>query len=148
MTEAEARRYLSQYRNEKSKIRSLEEQIFELRERRASVGSPGLDGMPHGAARDEMAEYAARLDALERELMEEKLNASGYLLTTIRAVNKVERKDAREILTLFYVRGYRWEDIAAITGYSRRHVLRKSGRAIRALIPVIENMSLNVTPKQ
>lgn len=138
MREIEAREYLLRYRVEKKKMRRIMEQIQELRERRASAGSPNLDAMPKGGGRADLADYAAELDRLERELLEEQRGAGRFLLDAIRAINGLDDEKEREVLTLYYVRGYRWEDICSICGYSWRSVFRIRNRAIRSLCEVLE----------
>lgn len=139
MTEAETRRYLLRYRAEKKKIRRLAEQIEELRESKASARSVNIDPMPKGSGGSDLSAYAAKLDELERELLEQQKSAGLFLLDTIRAVNGLEAEREREILTLYYIRGFRWEEICTACGYSWRQVFRIRNRAVKNLTEVLKD---------
>ena len=138
MTEAETREYLIRYRTEKRKIRRLTEQIAELRESQISARGVNIDAMPHGGGGSDLSNYAARLDELEHKLLEQKKVAGEFLLEEIRAINSIEDERVRTVLTLYYVRGYRWEEICTIHGYSWRQTFRLRNRGIKALMEVLD----------
>lgn len=140
MTRQEVKHFLLGYRMAKKRIRSLTEQISELRESKMSVGSPELDAMPKGSDISDLSVYAARLDALERELMAEQAAVEKALEEVIRAVNLLESETEKEVLTMYYVRGIRWEKICAEMNYSWQHVFRIRNSAFQNLARLMEDL--------
>lgn len=140
MTKDEVRKYLLRYRLEKKRIRRLAEQIEELRTRKAYPGSPSLDAMPHASDPSDLSDYAARLDELERALGAEQVAADRAALEVIETINRLEDETEKDVLTLYYVRGYRWERVCIDLGYSWQHVFRIRSRAFRNLARILENM--------
>ena len=138
MTEADVRRYLLRYRAEKKNIRTILEQIAELKESKASAGSPALDAMPKGGEISDLSDYAARLDELERELDFERTRAGRFLCDIVELINRLPDAREREVLTLYYVRGRKWEEICVACGYSWRQVFRIRNRAVKNLLEVFD----------
>ena len=137
MTKEEVRKYLLRYRLEKKRIRRLAEQIEELRTRKAYPGSPALDAMPHGSDPSDLSDYAARLDELERELGAEQVAADRAALEVIQTINRLEDELEKDVLTLYYVRGYRWEHICYELSYSWKQVFRIRNRAFRNIARIM-----------
>lgn len=137
MTRQEVRAYLLRYRWNKKRIRRLAEQIEELRTRKAYPGSPSLDAMPHGSNPSDLSDYAARLDELERRLGEEQVAADRAALEVIETINRLTDEDEKSVLTLYYVRGYRWDRVAVEVSYSWRHVLRLRDQAVKHLARIL-----------
>lgn len=137
MTRQEVRAYLLRYRWNKKRIRRLAEQIEELRTRKAYPGSPSLDAMPHGSNPSDLSDYAARLDELERRLGEEQVAADRAALEVIETINRLSDEDEKSVLTLYYVRGYRWDRVAVEVSYSWRHVLRLRDQAVKHLARIL-----------
>lgn len=74
----------------------------------------------------QLADYKAEADKLLKELS----RAREYAEHIIAAVpDKVQR----EVLTRRYIIGQRWEDIAESMNYSRQHVTRLHGYALKTL---------------
>lgn len=138
MTRQEVRAYLLRYRWNKKRIRRLAEQIEELRTRKAYPGSPSLDAMPHGSNPSDLSDYAARLDELERRLGEEQVAADRAALEVIETINRLEDETEKSVLTLYYVRGYRWERVCAEMSYTWQHIFRIRNKAIRNLARLME----------
>lgn len=78
-----------------------------------------------------LADYDAEADRLFRELVYMRKH-------TEEIIAKVPDPAQREVLTRRYIIGQRWEDIAECMGYSRQHITRLHGYALK-------NMCLNVT---
>lgn len=139
MTRQEVKHFLLGYRMAKKRIRSLTEQIAELWMSKQSISSPDLDAMPKGSDISDLSVYAARLDALERELMSEQAASEKALESVIRAINLLESDTEREALTLYYVRGYRWERICTDLNYSWKQIFRIRNRAIHSLALILDD---------
>ncbi|MGN0604810.1 MAG: hypothetical protein ACI4I2_12615 [Oscillospiraceae bacterium] len=78
-----------------------------------------------------LADYNAEADRLFRELTSARER-------TEKLIASVSDPVQREVLTRRYIIGQRWEDIAESMSYSRQHVTRLHGYALK-------NMCLNVT---
>lgn len=137
MTRQEVRAYLLRYRINRKRIRRLAEQIEELRTRKAYPGSPSLDAMPHGSNPSDLSDYASRLDELERRLGTEQVEADRAALEVIETINLLQDESENLVLTLYYVRGYRFETIADELNYSLRHVFRLRDIAIKHLARIM-----------
>lgn len=137
MTRQEVRAYLLRYRWNKKRIRRLAEQIEELRTRKAYPGSPSLDAMPHGSNPSDLSDYASRLDELERRLGAEQVAADRAALEVIETINRLTDEDEKSVLTLYYVRGYRWDRVSVEVSYSWRHVLRLRDQAVKHLARIL-----------
>ena len=138
MTEAEAKEYLKRYREKKQEIRRLTEQIAELRESQLSARGANIDAMPKGGGGSDLSDYAAKLDELERQLLEQKTAAEKFVHEEIRAINRIEDEKMRTVLTLYYVRCYRWTRVCKETNYSWRQALRIRNDGIKALMEVLD----------
>lgn len=64
--------YLLKYRGHVRRINRIEAELSELRTMKLSI-SVNNDGMPHGSGRSDMSGYAAELDELERNLIQENI---------------------------------------------------------------------------
>lgn len=86
---------------------------------------------------DGYAELISMFDAKKKELYEIKREVT-------EAIMQVEDSRFRELLLLYYVSCLTWEQIAVNMGYAYRQVTRLHGRALEAVAPIVEKMSLNV----
>lgn len=139
MTRQEVKRYLLRYRVAKRSIHRIEEQIAELRESKMSAGSPTLDAMPKGSEMSDLSSYASRLDELVSDLIREKRAAEQILVEVVQTINLLESEMEREVLTLYYVRGYRWERVCNEIGYVWRHTLRIREKAVKNLARLMDD---------
>ncbi|HMM31627.1 MAG TPA: ECF-type sigma factor [Clostridia bacterium] len=112
---------LKSCRTIRGEIESLTERIARLRSQAERLTRPLSLAPGGGEQRDELAEYAARLDALERDragkviALEERLQEVDCWLSTLPA------QQAR-VMRLRYVDGLRtWGDVAKKANYSVGH---------------------------
>ena len=89
------------------------------------------DGNAVERAYCQIAEYNAKTDKLLDEYNAVRRHAEEFIASVPDLVQ-------REILTRRYLMGQRWEDIAKSMGYSRQHITRLHGYALK-------KMCLNVT---
>ena len=74
----------------------------------------------------QLADYKAEADKLLKEM-------SSAREHTERLIDTVANPVQREVLTRRYIIGQRWEDIAESMNYSRQHVTRLHGYALKTL---------------
>ena len=100
------------------------------------------DGMPHGSNQSDLSGYAAKLDQLERSLLQERRQrVAGYKEITNR-IAKMKSENERDVLFYRYIKGLAWWEIAEKMGYSERHITRIHGEALAHLqTPEKEKMS-------
>ena len=83
-------------------------------------------GNPVENAYCQLADYKAEADKLLKEM-------SSAREHTERLIDTVANPVQREVLTRRYIIGQRWEDIAESMNYSRQHVTRLHGYALKTL---------------
>lgn len=130
LTENEKKKlFLKSYLRDKLAVIRIEEQLAELR---ASKISPSLisDGMPHGTSLSDLSDYAAKVDELERELIQKRYDRIRSFLRVQTAIEAVEDEAEKDLLTYRYLRGMKWEEIAVKMGYTWRHTIRVHGQAL------------------
>lgn len=86
-------------------------------------GYPGTKGNHTEDGLVRLADYRAEADRKFDELVAARKNAE-------RLIASVSDPVGREVLTLRYIFGKRWEDIAGEMNYSRRHIFRFHDKAL------------------
>mgnify|MGYP005780435343 CR=1 FL=1 len=118
--------------NEKKKqaVIRIEEQLAELR---ASKISPSLisDGIPHGTDISDLSDYAAKVDELERELIQKRYDRICSFQRVQTAIEAVEDEAEKDLLTYRYLRGMKWEEIAVKMGYTWQHIHKIHAKALK-----------------
>ena len=116
-------------RRQKLRVAGLEERIERLRERaeynQRQLGECGRSD----PTRDRMAEYAAELDELERELTGEMIALEKQLAVVDAELAKLP-ENQEKVLRLRYVNCYTWNEIARQTHYSVRNCQLNHMKAI------------------
>ena len=111
---------LKNVRRQKLRVAALEERIERLRERaeynQRQLGECGRSD----PTRDRLAEYAAELDELERELTGEMITLEKQL-AVVDAELAMLPENQEKVLRLRYVEGLSWKKVAAISAYSQSH---------------------------
>ena len=110
----------------------LEDRRDRLRESVQRYAAP-LSDMPHAPAwKDTMAEYAAKMDDLEREIADLILEIEKKILQIEKEIDLLPANMAR-IIRMRYEQCYGWKKIMRKTHYSERSVFRLHSRAIKML---------------
>lgn len=129
MTIEEKKEYLKSYRKIGRELRSLSEEINQLR---LSQIIPGIvsDGLPKSSGGSDLSGYAARLDELEREF-QAKVSALQQRRAEIEAsIALMEDATERAVLRYYYLCGMAWEQVAEELHYTERHIYSLRNRAI------------------
>ena len=123
---------LKSCRTIRGEIESLTERIARLRSQAERLTRPLSLAPGGGEQRDELAEYAARLDALERDradrviLLEERLQEVDAWLSTLPAQQAM-------VMRLRHVDGLPWLEVADKAHYSRSHCCNIGSVAIKKI---------------
>lgn len=129
MNNEEKKQYLRRYQIAKRRVGLIQEEIDALRSSETSPVGLG-DGMPHGSGTSDLSGYAARWDALVRELEAEKEMQMVTYREIRQQIGMVPDAIEQEILSRRYLIGQSWEKIAVEMKYSYRHVTKLHGHAL------------------
>jgi DNA-directed RNA polymerase specialized sigma24 family protein len=114
---------LKNVRRQKLRVAALEERIERLRSRaeynQRQLGECGRSD----PTRDRLAEYAAELDELERELTGEMIALEKQLAVVDSELAKLP-DNQEKVLRLRYYEGLRWYRVAEMTHFSETHCKR------------------------
>lgn len=134
LTENEKKKlFLKSYLRDKQAVRRIEEQLAELRLSKLSPGMSMGDGMPHGSDMRDLSDYAAKVDELERELIQARYDRIQSFRKVQAAIEELEDETEKDLLTYRYLKGMKWEEIAVTMGYSWRAVHKIHSRALEHL---------------
>lgn len=129
MNNEEKKQYLRRYQEAKKRAKRIQEEIDALRSSETSPVGLG-DGMPKGSGTSDLSGYAARWDALVRELEAEKERQMVTYREIRQQIRMVPDATEREILSRRYLLGQRWEKISVEMNYDYRYVLKLHGKAL------------------
>ena len=130
MNNEEKKQYLRRYQEAKKRAKMIQEEIDELRSSKTSPVGLG-DGLPHGSGTSDLSGYAARWDALVRELEAEKEMQMVTYREIRQQISMVPDPTEQEILSRRYLLWQGWEKIAVEMGYSYRNITRLHGYALQ-----------------
>lgn len=132
LTENEKKKlFLKSYMQAKNDVFRLEMQLAELRLNKLTPSMVSDDGMPHASGISDLSDYAARVDELERELLQKRYRRIRAFKKVQAAIERLENEQEKDLLTYRYLKGYSWEKIAVEMGYTYRHVTRLHGEALK-----------------
>lgn len=129
MNNEEKKQYLRRYQEAKKRAKRIQEEIDALRSSETSPVGLG-DGLPHGSGTSDLSGYAARWDALVRELEAEKERQMVTYREIRQQIRMVPDATEQEILSRRYLLDQSWEKIAVEMKYSYRHVTKLHGYAL------------------
>lgn len=121
--------YLCIYLKSVRRIRRIEAELIEVRAMRSSM-AVNNDGMPHGSGQSDMSGYAAELDALERELVQERYRRVVTYKDIAGRIKRLRSENEKDVLFYRYIKGLEWWEIAEKMNYSERWVLKLHGKAL------------------
>lgn len=129
MNNEEKKQYLRRYQVAKKRAKRIQEEIDALRSSETSPVGLG-DGLPHGSGTSDLSGYAARWDALVRELEAEKERQMVTYREIRQQISMVPDPTEQEILSRRYLLEQRWEKISVEMNYDYRYVLKLHGKAL------------------
>ena len=111
--------YLWQYRKAERREQNILEEIQELRADKL-FPSVSMDGMPKGSGQADLSDFVALMDELIEKL---RMEIDGK-------IKRMDDTDEADLLRMRYLRGMKWEEVMAKTGYCRAQVNRIHGKAL------------------
>lgn len=121
--------YLKSYLNHVRRIHRINEEIREIRSMKASM-SVNNDGMPHGSGQGDLSGYAADLDSLERDLIQERYGRIKTYQDIADRIKKLSSENEKDVLFYRYIKGLDWWEIAEKMRYSERWIHKIHGKAL------------------
>lgn len=125
-----AKEYLRQVRTLDRRIDETLERLERMRARLEAGRQSNLSGMPRGGAVDWTA-TADKVIELEQAYNERLRDMCRMKREAQAAIDRVEDARYREVLELYYIDRYTWEQVATTMGYDVRHITRLHGEALR-----------------
>lgn len=117
-----AKEYLKEARRLKVAINGKTERMMQLRSIAESV-TIQLSDMPHGGGEPQrMAKTVETIADFSREIATETIPLVEMQRDIQKTINRIERQDYRTVLELYYLNGYRWEEVAGKMNYSERQI--------------------------
>jgi DNA-directed RNA polymerase specialized sigma24 family protein len=124
-----AKEFLRRARDVDRRVDEATERAERIRAKLEAGRRSSVTGMPRGGAKDwtetadRLIEREQRVNAQVREMVRWKLNA-------IDAIRAVEEPRLAEVLELYYIDGFTWEQVAKRMGITERWALILHGRAL------------------
>ena len=125
-----AKEYLRAVRTIDRRIDETLERLERMRARLEAGRQSNLSGMPRGGAVDWTA-TADKVIELEQAYNERLRDMCRMKREAQAAIDRVEDARYRELLELYYIDRYTWEQVATTMGYDVRHITRLHGEALR-----------------
>lgn len=124
-----AKQFLRQVRQIDRRIDEATERVERLQAKLEAGRMSSVTGMPRGG-RTDWTETADRLIELERVVNARTRELVRWKLAAIDAIRAVEEPRLAEVLELYYIDGFTWEQVAERMNYDKSWVLRLHGRAL------------------
>lgn len=124
-----AKEFLRRARSADRLIDQATERVERIRSRLESGRMSNITGMPRGGAAD-WTDTANALIELERRVNARVRDMCRLKRLAMDAIDQVEEARLREVLELYYLDGYTWEQVAAAMHLDQRWVYRLHGKAL------------------
>lgn len=130
MDNKQKKEFLWSYQRAKRDVARLETQLEELRLNQLGPKAITYDGMPHGTELGDLSDYMAKYDEIEQAIIKARYRRISAFQWVRDSIEALEDDREKELLTLRYLRGMKWEEIAVNMGYSRRKIHYLHGEAL------------------
>lgn len=124
-----AKEFLRRARSADRLIDQATERVERIRARLESGRMSNITGMPRGGASD-WTDTANALIELERRVNARVRDMCRLKRLAMDAIDQVEEARLREVLELYYLDGYTWEQVAAAMHLDQRWIYRLHGKAL------------------
>ena len=128
-----AKDFLRRARNADRRIDEAEERVERLRARLEAGRMSQITGMPRGGSED-WTDTADRLIELEKRVNARVRDMVRLKQAAMDAIDRVDEAPLREVLELYYLEGYNWEQVAARVGKDIRWVFKLHGKALQRIV--------------
>lgn len=115
------KKYLNRYRESVKREKYILEEIQRLR---ADKIFPSIanDGMPKGNKSSDLSDFMVLLDEEIERLKRERLEKVRAYSEISEKIRNMKNENEKEVLTLRYIKGAKWEEICLEMGYSWRQI--------------------------
>ena len=120
------------HKNVDRRVDEATERVDRLRAKLEAGRMSRITGMPRGGSEDWTA-TADKLIELERRVNARIRDLCALKHAAMDAIDRVEDARQREVLELYYIDGYKWEQVAERMGLDDRQVFRLHGRALQRI---------------
>lgn len=127
----EKKEYLKEYGNIKKQIQRIELHIEEIRTSKMYPSAIKYSDMPKGTDISDLSDYAVTIDKDLCKLMELQAKKKAKLDEIMDAIYIMDDEVEKDVLVYRYIRGFSWETISEIIGYSIQSVYRYHGKALQ-----------------
>ena len=124
-----AKEFLRRARAADRLIDQATERVERIRSRLESGRMSNITGMPRGGGAD-WTDTANALIELERRVNARVRDMCRLKRLAMDAIDQVEEARLREVLELYYLDGYTWEQVAAAMHLDQRWIYRLHGKAL------------------
>lgn len=124
-----AKEFLRRARDVDRRVDEATERVERIWARLEAGRMSSITGMPRGGSGD-WTETADRLIELEQAVNQRTRELARWKLAAIDAIRQVEEPRLAEVLELYYIDGFTWEQVAERMGLDQRWVYRLHGRAL------------------
>ena len=124
-----AKEFLRRARSVDRRVDEATERAERIRARLEAGRMSSVTGMPRGGAKD-WTETADRLIELEQRVNAQARELVRWKLAAIDAIDQVDEARLREVLELYYIDGFTWDQVAERMGITERWALILHGRAL------------------
>lgn len=124
-----AKEFLRRARAVDRRVDEAQERVERLRARLEAGRMSSVTGMPRGGSSD-WTQTADRLIELEQAVNERTRELVRWKLAAIDAIRAVEEPRLAEVLELYYIDGFTWDQVAQRMGLDLRWVYRLHGKAL------------------
>lgn len=140
MNKEEVKAYLSTCVAAQRAVKRLEEDIAQIRAEKMSIRHI-VDGMSHASGYSDLSDYAAKLDELERKLIQARYKRVTIYTEVFDRIERIEDETEKELLTYRYLKGNTWEQIADKMLYCVTQVHRIHNNALVHLGDMWQNVT-------
>lgn len=127
------KRYLRQYRKHARRISRIDAEIKEIKMLKLSPAMRMGDGMPKGSNQNDLSDFVANIDKMEKELYNEGIELVKSYNRILYRIKKLPDKNESDVLFYRYIKDMKFWEISKIMGYSERHITRLHGDALSHL---------------
>ena len=127
-----AKEFLRRARQVDRRVDEAQERVERLRAKLESGRMSAVTGMPRGGSGD-WTQTADRLIELEQAVNARTREMVRWKLAAIDAIRAVEDDRLSEVLELYYIDGFTWDQVAERMGITERWALILHGRALLAV---------------
>lgn len=140
--------YLGSYRQHVHRIARIEAELEEIRIMKSNPSAINNDGMPSGSDQRDLSDYAAALDEMERELLEERYQRTLMYKDIAKRIKSLKSTRESDVMFYRYIKGMPFWEIALKMDISERWALKLHGQALAHIKISEENFksSLQFTP--